>query len=145
MRDEQLQEQVQRRLLRILSSVVGFFLDDLEQVLDAKADLIDDLKDPIRIRHENLMFLRSFLKDIKVENPEKVESSKEAVKQVGDLAPEAQYLISSFKVGDLRVWYLILRLPYVVKIINLIRAGFGETKKTITLKWLKLQKILAPQ
>ncbi|KAK4410289.1 putative disease resistance RPP13-like protein 3 [Sesamum angolense] len=110
----------------------------MKQVMDAKADLIDDLKDHIRILHEDFMFFRSFIKDIKEQNPEKVEESTDAVKQVGDLAYEAEYLINSFKAGDLPVWYLTLRLPDVVKNINLIRAGFGETKKNCDVEVFKV-------
>ncbi|KAL0305314.1 UNVERIFIED_CONTAM: putative late blight resistance proteinR1A-10 [Sesamum calycinum] len=118
--------------------IVDSLLDDLKQVMDAKADIIDDLKDHIRILHEDFMFFRSFLKDIKEQNPEKVEESTEAVKQVWDLAYEAEYLISSFKAGDLPVWYLTLRLRDVVKNINLIRAGFGETKKNCDVEVFKV-------
>ncbi|KAL2532915.1 putative disease resistance protein [Abeliophyllum distichum] len=103
--------------------LVDSILDDLKDLMNQKDDRIASVKDQIQTIHQELMFLRSFLADMKAgrQNPE----LEYYFIQIRDLAYEVKYVVSSFA----PVWYLTIRLPQVMEKINLIRIRLQEMKK----------------
>ncbi|KAG8373692.1 hypothetical protein BUALT_Bualt11G0051000 [Buddleja alternifolia] len=91
--------------------IVDSLLDDLEDLINGKDELICDVKDQIRTLHEELMFSQSqsYPKNI---------NATEVHELIREAAYEAEYLIKSFVVGDVPVWYLTLRLSGVIKKIK---------------------------
>ncbi|KAL2552865.1 putative late blight resistance protein-like protein R1A-6 [Forsythia ovata] len=105
--------------------IVDSLLDDLDYLINHKSDLIVDVKDQITTFHEELIFSRSFLRDIEVqENKEMIE----CVMLLRDLAYEAEYIINSFVVGEVPVWYFTLRLSSVILKNKVIGTKLSEIK-----------------
>ncbi|KAK6150827.1 hypothetical protein DH2020_015759 [Rehmannia glutinosa] len=103
-----------------------FYLKDL---LDRDDSLIPNMKDQIKILHQDLMYSLSFLKDMKVDQRSEIKELKEPVVRIIDVAYEAEYLIHSFLVGDAPLSYFSLRLPHVIHKIKLIGNGLQEIKR----------------
>ncbi|KAL2531292.1 putative disease resistance protein [Abeliophyllum distichum] len=105
--------------------IVDSLLDDLNHLINNRTDLVVDVKDQIKLFHEELMFSRSFLMDIEVQQNKKL---IEYAIQLRDLAYEAEYIINSFLVGAIPIWYLSLRLSDVIQKNKLIRIALPEIK-----------------
>ncbi|KAL2532576.1 putative disease resistance protein [Abeliophyllum distichum] len=112
------------------SSVISVFivdslLDDLDDLINHKSDLIVHVKDQITTFHEELIFSRSLLRDIEVQqNKEMIE----CLMLLRDLAYEAEYIINSFVVGEVPVWYFTLRLSSVILKNKVIGTKLSEIK-----------------
>ncbi|KAL2532909.1 NB-ARC domain-containing protein [Abeliophyllum distichum] len=106
----------------VILSLVDSILDYLNDLMNKKDNRIFNLKDQIRTIHQELMFLQSFLTDIKVEKYPELE---EFFIRIIDIAYEVEYIINSFA----PVWYLTLRIPQVMEKIQLVSTQFQEKKK----------------
>ncbi|KAL2493263.1 putative disease resistance protein [Abeliophyllum distichum] len=104
--------------------IVDSLLDDLTHLLIHKADQIVGVNDQIVTLHEELILLRSSLKDITLQQHPQLE---ELLIQTTDIAYEIEYIINTFP----PVWYLTLRLPQFMDKIKRILMGIEETKKNI--------------
>ncbi|KAL2493292.1 putative disease resistance protein [Abeliophyllum distichum] len=104
--------------------IVDSLLDDLTHLLIHKADQIVGLNDQILTFNEELILLRSSLKDTTLQQHPQLE---ELLIQTTDIAYEIEYIINSFP----PVWYLTLRLPQFMDKIKRIMMGIKETKKNI--------------
>ncbi|KAL2486098.1 putative disease resistance protein [Abeliophyllum distichum] len=102
--------------------VVDSLLNDLQDLMDQKADKISGVKDQIRTIHDDLLYFRSFLRDIEMQQHPKLE---QVMMRIPDTAHEIEYIVNSFA----PVWYLEIRLPHVMEKIKLIRMAFEEMKK----------------
>ncbi|KAL2553368.1 putative late blight resistance protein-like protein R1B-12 [Forsythia ovata] len=89
--------------------LVDSLLDDLKDLMKLKDDRIVYVKDQMTTILDELMLLRS-LADMEVQ-------LEEFLKQIRDIAYEVEYIINSYA----SVWYLTLRLPQVMKKIQLIK------------------------
>ncbi|KAI3451747.1 hypothetical protein Pfo_008412 [Paulownia fortunei] len=125
--------------------IVDSLLYDLEDLLNQDDTLLADTKDQIKILHQELMFLKSLLKGIKVPRRSEMEELKEPVMQMRDVAYEAEYLINSFWVGDSTLWYFSIRLPHVIHKIKLIGTGLQEIKMNYDDGGLKVAKDFSAQ
>ncbi|KAI3462450.1 hypothetical protein Pfo_019113 [Paulownia fortunei] len=103
--------------------IVNSLVNDLEDLLNRDYDLIVDVWDGIGTLQEELMLLRSFVEVFKEQH------HAELVFWIRDAAYEAEYLINSFVVGGIPIWYLTLRLPDVIQKIKLIGIRLEEIKK----------------
>ncbi|KAL2532931.1 Disease resistance protein RPP13 [Abeliophyllum distichum] len=103
--------------------LVDSILDDLKDLMNQKDDRIASVKDQIQTIHQELMFLRSFLADMKA-GRQHLELEDYFI-QIRDIAYEVEYVVSSFA----PVWYRTIRLPQVMEKINLIRIRLQEMKK----------------
>ncbi|KAL2507987.1 putative late blight resistance protein-like protein R1A-6 [Forsythia ovata] len=102
--------------------VVDSLLNDLKDLMDQKADKIGGVKDQIRTIHDDLLYFRSFLREIEMQQLPKLE---QVMMRIPDTAHEIEYIVNSFA----PVWYLEIRLPHVMEKIKLIRMAFEEMKK----------------
>ncbi|KAL2532597.1 putative disease resistance RPP13-like protein 3 [Abeliophyllum distichum] len=101
--------------------IVDSFLEDLEDLINHKADRIVGVKDQTIMLYEELTLLRSSLNDIVVVRHLELE---ELVVPTSDLAYEIEYVINSFP----PVWYLTLRIPQLLEKIQLIKMAIQEKK-----------------
>ncbi|KAL2507986.1 putative late blight resistance protein-like protein R1A-6 [Forsythia ovata] len=104
--------------------VVDSLLNDLKDLMDQKADRIGGVKDQIGTIHDELLYFRSFLRDIEMQQHPKLE---QVMMRIKDTAHEIEYIVNSFA----PVWYLKIRLPHVTEKIKLIRMAFEEMKKNL--------------
>ncbi|KAL2532402.1 NB-ARC domain-containing protein [Abeliophyllum distichum] len=109
--------------------VVSFFivdslLDDLNHLINHKADMIVGVNNQIATLHEEVMLLRSSVMEIVVQQPTEHE---ELVIQTRDIAYEVEYVINSFP----PFWYHAMRLPQLIQKIKLIRMAIQEMKNNI--------------
>ncbi|KAK6125545.1 hypothetical protein DH2020_040708 [Rehmannia glutinosa] len=136
-----------RKTVSVVDSlfIVESLFYDLEDLLNQDNSLIVDVKDQIRMLHQELIFSRSLLKDIKVNRHSEIEELEEPVVQFKDVAYEAEYLINSFLVGDTPLWYFSIRLSHFIDKIKLIGTGLQEIKMNYDIGALKVTKNLSPQ
>ncbi|CAA3001369.1 late blight resistance homolog R1A-3 [Olea europaea subsp. europaea] len=110
------------------SSVISFFtvdtlLDDLEDLINYKADRIIPVKDQIIMLYEELSLSRSTLNYLVVARHLQLE---ELAMKTRDLAYEISYVINSVT----PVWYLTLRLPQLLEKIHLVKMAIQEKKSS---------------
>ncbi|KAL2531257.1 putative disease resistance protein [Abeliophyllum distichum] len=100
--------------------IVDSLLDDLKDLMNNKADTIVEVKDQFKTIYDELLYLRSFLKDIDFQqHPE----FQQLVIRIRDIAYEVEYIvINSFT----PVWYLNLRLSHFMENIKHIRIALEE-------------------
>ncbi|KAK6150826.1 hypothetical protein DH2020_015758 [Rehmannia glutinosa] len=136
-----------RKTVAVVDSlfIVESLFYDLEDLLNQDNSLIVDVKDQIKMLHQELMFSLSLLKDIKVNRHSEIEELEEPVVRIRDAAYEAEYLINSFLVGDTPLWYFSIRLPHFIDKIKLIGTGLQEIKMNYDIGALKVTKNLSPQ
>ncbi|CAA2985010.1 Hypothetical predicted protein [Olea europaea subsp. europaea] len=103
--------------------IVDSLLDDLEDLINYKAERIVGVKDLITILYEELTLLRSTFNDIAVARHIQLE---ELMIQTRDLAYEIEYVINSFP----PIWYLNIRLPQILEKIQLIKMAIQEKNRT---------------
>ncbi|XP_022849903.1 putative late blight resistance protein homolog R1B-12 [Olea europaea var. sylvestris] len=113
----------------IKSSVVSLFivdslLDDLEDLINYKAERIVGVKDLITILYEEVTLLRSTFNDIAVARHIQLE---ELMIQTRVVAYEVEYVINSFP----PIWYLNIRLPQILEKIQLIKMAIQEKNRTV--------------
>ncbi|KAL8499368.1 hypothetical protein ACS0TY_022370 [Phlomoides rotata] len=101
----------------ILDSVV----EDLEGVLKREYHQIADVKDQLIILHHELLLSHSLIKDMRSPQPLEIEEVKEAIMRIGDVAHQAEYLITSFLGKDAPLWYVVKRLTHLNQNIVPIR------------------------
>ncbi|KAI3451642.1 hypothetical protein Pfo_008307 [Paulownia fortunei] len=123
--------------------IVDSLLHDLEDLLNQDDSLIVDVKGQIIILHQELILSLSFLKYIKVPRHSAMEELKESEIRIRGVAYEAEYLISSFLVGDAPLWYLSIRLPDVIHKIKL--TGIQEIKNNYDIGALKVTQDFSAQ
>ncbi|KAL2551298.1 putative disease resistance protein [Forsythia ovata] len=100
--------------------IVDSLLDDLKDLMNNKADTIDEVKDQFKIIYEELLYLRSLLKDIDLQQHPEFQL---LVIRIRDIAYEVEYIvINSFA----PVWYLNLRLSHFMEKIKRIRMALEE-------------------
>ncbi|KAL6513686.1 hypothetical protein OROHE_019546 [Orobanche hederae] len=123
-------------------SMDSFFI--IESLTDTLRDLLNGIhgsivriKDGISKLYRGLTLSWSILKD-HVENQE----FKEFAVQIGHMAYGAEYLISSFLVGDVPIWYFTTSLANFVHHIELTLKTIQEAKKRNDGRVLKLVKIV---
>ncbi|KAL2507989.1 Disease resistance protein RPP13 [Forsythia ovata] len=102
--------------------VVDSLLNDLKDLMDQKAHKIGGVKDQIRTIHDEILYFRSFLRDIEMQQHPKL---GQVIMRITDTVHEIEYIINSFA----PIWYLEIRLPHVMEKIKLIRMAFEEMKK----------------
>ncbi|KAL8502533.1 hypothetical protein ACS0TY_021611 [Phlomoides rotata] len=90
--------------------ILDSLVDDLKDLLKRKDDRIADVKDQIRRLHKRLMRLHSSINEMRSPQPSEIEELKEPLMRIGDMAYQAEYLITSFVVKDAPLWYVIRRL-----------------------------------
>lgn len=102
--------------------IVDYVVSDIDDLLINQDDSrVVDVKPQIEILRHELRLSLSLLKDIKpLRHSYEMEELKDAELRIRDVAYEAEYLISSFLVGDAPLWYLSIRLPHVIHKIKLI-------------------------
>ncbi|KAL8497688.1 hypothetical protein ACS0TY_021135 [Phlomoides rotata] len=109
------------------ASVVDSFLildslvDDLEDLLKREDDRIAEVKDQVILLRLGLIFLRCSINDMRSLQPSDIGELKEPLMRIGDMAHQAEYLITSFLVKDAPPWYVINRLTDLNHKIELIR------------------------
>ncbi|CAA2956192.1 late blight resistance homolog R1A-3 [Olea europaea subsp. europaea] len=108
--------------------IVDSLLDDLNDLINHKPVLILEVKDQITALYEELNYSRFFLKDIDVQHNKEL---IECVMRLRDLAYEAEYIINSFVVGEVPVWYLTMRLSSVILTNRVIRTKLSEIKMNL--------------
>ncbi|KAI3451637.1 hypothetical protein Pfo_008302 [Paulownia fortunei] len=124
---------------------VDSLLYDLEDLLNRDDSLIVDVKDQIKIMHQELMLSQSFIKSVKEPPHSEMEKLKEPVIRIREVAYEAEYLINSFLVGDAPLWYFSIRLPQVIHKIKLIGTELLEIKTKYDIGALKVAKDFSAQ
>ncbi|KAK6151105.1 hypothetical protein DH2020_016037 [Rehmannia glutinosa] len=136
-----------RKTVAVVDSlfIVESLFYDLEDLLNQDNSLIVDVKDQIKMLHQELMFSLSLLEDIKVNRHSEIEELEEPVVRIRDAAYEAEYLINSFLVGDTPLWYFSIRLPHFIDEIKLIGTGLQEIKRNYDIGALKVKKNLSAQ
>ncbi|KAI3451617.1 hypothetical protein Pfo_008282 [Paulownia fortunei] len=125
--------------------IVDSLLHDLEDIMNREDSLIADVKDQIKMLHKGLIFLQSFIKDIGAPQPTEIGELKDLLVRIGDVAYEAEYLITSFLVGDAPLWYLITMFTGVNHKIELLGTGLQEIKKKYDIGALKVAKNFSAQ
>ncbi|XP_022857731.1 putative late blight resistance protein homolog R1A-3 [Olea europaea var. sylvestris] len=110
------------------SSVISFFtvdtlLDDLEDLINYKAERIVPVKDQLIMLYEELSLLRSTLNYIVVARHLRLE---ELAMKTRDLAYEISYVINSVT----PVWYLTLRLSQLLEKIHLVKMAIQGKKSS---------------
>ncbi|KAL9158664.1 hypothetical protein ABFS82_08G084000 [Erythranthe guttata] len=108
--------------------IVDSLVRDLDNILNQDRSLIVDVKGQIKTLKQELILSSSLLKDIKVPPYSEIEGSIEADVRARDVAYEAEFLITSFLVGDAPLWYICIRLPHVIHMIKLIGTALQEIK-----------------
>ncbi|CAA3014910.1 late blight resistance homolog R1A-3 [Olea europaea subsp. europaea] len=108
------------------SSVMSFFavdslLDDLEDLINYKADRIVPVKDQIIMLYEELSLLRSTLNYLVLARHLQL---KELAMKTRNLLYEISYVINSVT----PVWYPTLRLPQLLEKIHLVKMAIQEKK-----------------
>ncbi|KAL7131933.1 hypothetical protein ABFS83_12G038200 [Erythranthe nasuta] len=108
--------------------VVNSLVNDLKELLMSRdgGPIADACNGIVTTLLEELMLVSSLLEFFKEEQPP---PHVEPVLWIIDSAYEAEYLINTFVVGDIPVWYLTLRLPHVIQKIKLIGIGLEEIKE----------------
>ncbi|CAA2969285.1 late blight resistance homolog R1A-3 [Olea europaea subsp. europaea] len=106
------------------NELVASFTDFLSEAVEEDR-LIVDVKDQITTLHEELHFSRSFLSDIEVQQDKEL---IECVKQLRDLAYEADYIINWYVAEEVFVWYLTLKFSNFIQKNKLIRTALQEIK-----------------
>ncbi|KAL2551295.1 putative disease resistance protein [Forsythia ovata] len=114
--------------------IVDSLLDDLKDLMNNKADTIVEVKDQFKTIYEELLYLRSFLKDIDFQqHPE----FQQLVIRIRDIAYEVEYIvINSFAPG----WYLNLRLSHFMEKIKHIRIALEEMMQSYDTGVLQVAK-----
>ncbi|CAA2981047.1 late blight resistance homolog R1A-3 [Olea europaea subsp. europaea] len=110
------------------SSVISFFtvdslLDDLEDLINYKADRIVPVMNQIIMLYEELSLLRSTLNYLVVARHLQLE---ELAMKTRDLAYEISYVINSVT----PFWYLALRLPQLLEKIHLVKMAIQKKKSS---------------
>ncbi|KAI3462447.1 hypothetical protein Pfo_019110 [Paulownia fortunei] len=104
--------------------VLHFLIEDLEELMNSRADLIVDIKDDVKKLHEELVSWRSFLVHIQAGQQGR------PVRQIGDAILGAGHVITSLMLGDGPIWYVALRLSDAINRIKLIRMEHVEIEKS---------------
>ncbi|KAI3451616.1 hypothetical protein Pfo_008281 [Paulownia fortunei] len=125
--------------------IVDSLLHDLEDLMNREDNLIADVKNQMKMLHQGLIFLQSFIKDVVAPQSLKITELKEPLMRIGDVAYEAEYLLNSFLVGDAPPWYLTIRLIDVIHKIELTGTGLQEIKKNYDIGALKVAKNFSAQ
>ncbi|KAK4480885.1 hypothetical protein RD792_011737 [Penstemon davidsonii] len=122
--------------------IVDSLIEDLENLMNNQIHLIiNEMKVQIITLHEELTISRSLLEDIRM--PQDIihmDELNESLVQIRDVAYEAEYLVNSYVVGNLPIWYLNLRLPVVISKFELIRTRLQEMKTIYDIKVLDIKK-----
>ncbi|KAI3455023.1 hypothetical protein Pfo_011686, partial [Paulownia fortunei] len=109
--------------------VLHFLVEDLEELMNSKADLIVDIKDRVEMLHEELVSWRSFLVHIVAGQQGGLEELEKLVRQIGDEILGAGHVIISLMLGEGPIWYVSLRLTDAINRIKLIRMEHVEIGK----------------
>ncbi|KAK4480900.1 hypothetical protein RD792_011758 [Penstemon davidsonii] len=122
--------------------IVDSLIEDLENLMNNQIQLItNEMKVQIITLHEELTISRSLLKDIRMpQYTVHMDELNESLVQIRDVAYEAEYLVNSYVVGNLPIWYLNLRLPVVIPKFELIRTRLQEIKTIYDIKVLDIKK-----
>ncbi|KAL9148392.1 hypothetical protein ABFS82_12G038400 [Erythranthe guttata] len=109
--------------------VVNSLVNGLKELLMSRdgGPIADACNGIVTTLLEELMLVSSLLEVFKEE--QQPPPYAEPVLWIIDSAYEAEYLINTFVVGDIPVWYLTLRLPHVIQKIKLIGFGLEEIKE----------------
>ncbi|KAL6563424.1 hypothetical protein OROGR_002383 [Orobanche gracilis] len=117
--------------------IIESLMDTLRGLLNGIHGSIVRIKDGISKLHQGLTLSWSLLKD-HVEN----EEFKEIAVQIGHMAYGAEYLISSFLVGDVPIWYFTTSLANFVHHIELKLKTIQEANERNYGRALKMAKIV---
>ncbi|KAK4480906.1 hypothetical protein RD792_011764 [Penstemon davidsonii] len=122
--------------------IVDSLIEDIENLMNNQIHLIiNEMKVQIITLHEELMISRSMLKDIRTpQDTVHMDELNESLVQIRDVTYEAEYLVNSYVVGNLPLWYLNLRLPIVIPKFKLIRTRLQEIKTIYDIKVLNIKK-----
>ncbi|KAK4480932.1 hypothetical protein RD792_011790 [Penstemon davidsonii] len=125
--------------------IVDALIEDLENLMNNQIHLIiNGMKVQIITLHEELTISRSLLKDTRMPNDTvHMDELNESLVQIRDVAYEAEYLVNSYVVGNLPLWYLNIRLPVVIPKFKLIRKRLQEIKTIYDIKVLDIKKIIS--
>ncbi|KAK4480905.1 hypothetical protein RD792_011763 [Penstemon davidsonii] len=122
--------------------IVDSLIEDLENLMNNQIHLIiNEMKVQIITLYEELTISRSLLKDIRMQQDTvHMDELTESLVKIRNLAYESEYLVNSYVVGNLPIWYLNLRLPVVIPKFELIRTRLQEIKTIYDIKVLDIKK-----
>ncbi|KAK6150800.1 hypothetical protein DH2020_015732 [Rehmannia glutinosa] len=118
--------------------IVDSLLYDLEDLMNREDGPFVNVMDQIKTLHQGLMLSQSLLKDINMPPHSEIEELNETVARIRDVAYEAEYLVNSFLVGDVPLWYLTSRLTHVIHKIKLIGTVLQELKSNYNIGAFKV-------
>ncbi|CAA0839528.1 Putative disease resistance RPP13-like protein 3 [Striga hermonthica] len=110
-------------------SIVDSLFYILEDLLNRDCGEITDLKDQIKVIFHELMFALSAHENIRTYLHSETEEPREPAVRLIDVAYETEYLINSFLVKNIPLWYFSLRLPHVVDKMKLIGSRLQEIER----------------
>ncbi|KAK4480941.1 hypothetical protein RD792_011799 [Penstemon davidsonii] len=122
--------------------IVDSLIEDLENLMNNQIHLIiNEMKVQIIALHEELAISRSLLNYIKLpQDTIHMDELNESLVHIRDVTYEAEYLVNSYVVGNLPLWYLNLRLPIVIPKFKLIRTRLQEIKIIYDVRVLDIKK-----
>ncbi|KAL2559043.1 putative late blight resistance protein-like protein R1A-4 [Forsythia ovata] len=99
-------------------------LKNLDELLNFSADSIVSLKHQVETVHGELVVLKLLLKDI-IENCNKHELA-DLMEHVIDVTHEAEFVFNSYVVGDVPLWYQMLKISDLLEEFNLVKTELSE-------------------
>ncbi|KAL8502480.1 hypothetical protein ACS0TY_021575 [Phlomoides rotata] len=101
--------------------ILHSLVDNLEDLLNQEDDPIADVKGQLNFLHHELLLSHSSIHEMRSPQPSEIGEAKEALMCIGGIAHQAQYLITTFLVKDIPVWYVINRLTDLNNRIEILR------------------------
>ncbi|KAL2559042.1 putative late blight resistance protein-like protein R1B-16 [Forsythia ovata] len=103
---------------------IDLVLKNLDELLNFSADSIVSLKHQVETVHGEIVVLKLLLKDI-IENCNKHELA-DLMEHVIYVIHEAEYVINSYVVGDVPLWYQMLKISDLLEDFNLVKTELAE-------------------
>ncbi|XP_027095986.1 putative late blight resistance protein homolog R1B-17 [Coffea arabica] len=104
---------------------IDFLLGNLRELLNSEVDYFVSVKHQIHVVHEEIEFLRSFLRDIEEQYKEH-QDLKTLDSSIMEVMLEAEYLIDVFILGDCLQWYHPIWLSDLIEDLKLIKLQATE-------------------
>ncbi|XP_071928051.1 putative late blight resistance protein homolog R1A-4 [Coffea arabica] len=104
---------------------IDFLLGNLRELLNSEVDYVVSVIHQIHVVHEEIEFLRSFLRDIEEQYKEH-QDLKTLDSSIMEVILEAEYLIDVFILGDCLQWYHPIWLSDLIEDLKLVKLQATE-------------------
>ncbi|KAL8497625.1 hypothetical protein ACS0TY_021092 [Phlomoides rotata] len=125
--------------------ILHSLVDNLEDLLNQEDDPIADVKGQLKFLHHELLLSHSSIHEMRSPQPSEIGEVKEALMCIGGIAHQAQYLITTFLVKDIPVWYVINRLTDLNHRIEILRKELQLITKKYKFGGFKVAEYSTPE